>query len=91
MTKTSKSTTEVLTPNRSRRSKLPRTCRSGPPKHYPKDRKKYALPECWMYPVHDRPHVRKAAQRFGQGHAGQGAANGYASGISSGVGSRNHR
>lgn len=60
---------KTYTPNRSRsrsRARLPETCRSGPPKHYPKDRRKYALPECWMYPVHDRPHVRKAAQRFGK-------------------------
>lgn len=42
------------------------TCRAKPPKGYPRARAKYALPECFMYPLDTRKRVRTAASRFGK-------------------------
>lgn len=47
-------------------AKRPTTCRKSRPKGYPTDKSLYALPECWMYPLDSKKHVRAAASRFGK-------------------------
>lgn len=47
-------------------SQRPKTCRARRPKGYPTSRGQYALPECWMYPLDTKKHVRTAAARFGK-------------------------
>ena len=47
-------------------SQRPKTCRKSRPKGYPRNKGLYALPECWMYPLDSKKHVRAAASRFGK-------------------------
>jgi hypothetical protein len=38
--------------------------RKSPPKGYPKDKRQYAVPEKYMFPI-DRKHIRAAIKLFG--------------------------
>lgn len=63
---------KALQPGRAKRRHAARQdvkqCRYGPPAKHRRSgatqRSDYALPECWMYPIHDRKHVLAARRYF---------------------------